>query len=174
MFLENDTRAITYGEYGHYPYLDNDMLCGCGKRGCLETEASGSAVHRKLMERLADGHACLLTNKYKKGEEISIDDIMEAVRKEDVLTIEIIESVGATLGRAVSGLINLFNPDMIIIGGTLSAAKDYIMLPLKSAVNKHSLTLVNRDTVIKLSKLGSKAGVWGACLLVRGKTLGLI
>ncbi len=215
VYLENDTRAMTYGEYmcgegqgesnmifvnvgwglgtgiivdgklfygksgfsgeyGHFPYFDNDILCGCGKRGCLETEASGSAVHRKLMARLGEGNASQLADKYKKGENISLDDIMEAVHKEDVLAIEIIEGVGSVLGQAISGLINLFNPDTIIIGGTLAETKDYIMLPLKSAVNKHSLALVSRDTAIKYSKLGSRAGVWGACLLVRGKTLGLI
>lgn len=215
VFLENDTRAMTYGEYireegqgennvifvnvswgmgigiiidgklfygksgfsgeyGHFPYYDNDLICRCGKRGCLETEVSGAAVHRNLIARLSDGSACLLADKYNRGEEISLDDIMEALRKEDVLTIEIVEGVGSVLGKAISGLINLFNPDTIIVGGTLSAAKDYIMLPLKSAVNRHSLTLVNRDTVIKFSKLGNKAGVWGACLLVRNKILGLI
>lgn len=61
---------------------------------------------------------------------------------------------------------------MIVIGGALAGAKEYLLLPLKSAVNKYSLTLVSKDTTIRLSKLGDRAGVVGACMLVRSKTLG--
>ena len=84
--------------------------------------------------------------------------------KEDVLAIEILESVGHTLGKAIAGLINMFNPEVIVIGGTLSVAKEYLMLPVRNAINKYSLMLVNKDTQIKLSSLGERAGVMGACL----------
>ena len=213
--LENDTRAMTYGEYmcgvasneknmlfinaswglgvgiiidgklyygksgfsgefGHFPLLDNDVLCRCGKSGCLETGASGSALHRLFLEALKQKKISLLSDKYAKGEDISQEDILRALRHEDILAIEIMEQIGNTLGRAVAGLINLFNPELIVVGGTLSVAKDYLMLPLKSAINKYSLSLVNKDTTIKTSKLGDKAGVTGACFLVRSKTLGLL
>lgn len=162
------------GEYGHFPMFDNEIICRCGKRGCLETEASGSAVHRMLTERLKEGQASTLSDKYKSGQEISIEDIMNAVALGDVLAIEIMEKVGSVLGKAISGLINLFNPELIVIGGTLSAAKDYLMLPIKSAVNKYSLNMVSKDTVIKTSKLGDKVGVIGACMLIRSKTLNLL
>jgi len=91
-----------------------------------------------------------------------------------VLAIEIMESVGNELGKAISGLINLFNPELIVIGGTLSSAKDYILLPIKSAINKYSLILVSKDTKVKISKLGDKCGIMGACMLARSKTLGLL
>ena len=116
----------------------------------------------------------MLSEKYKKGEEITLNDILAALLKEDVLAIEILESVGHTLGKAMAGLIILFNPDLIVLGGTLAVAKDYIMLPLKSPINKYSLQLVNKDTTIKLSKLGEKAGAVGACMLSRSKMLGLM
>lgn len=162
------------GEYGHFPFYDNEIICRCGKRGCLETGASGSAVHRLFMEKLKEGSVSMLSEKYNRGEEILLEDIMDAVQKEDVLAIEIIESVGHELGKAVSGLINLFNPELIVVGGTLSATREYLTLPLKSAVYKYSLTLVSKDTAIKVSNLGDKAGVVGACMLVRSKTLGLL
>ncbi|MEN6618195.1 MAG: ROK family transcriptional regulator [Rikenellaceae bacterium] len=162
------------GEYGHFPFFDNEIICRCGKRGCLETGASGSAVHRIFMERLKEGRVSMLSNKYSRGEQITLEDIMDAVLKEDVLAIEIIESVGNELGKAISGLINLFNPELIVIGGTLSSAKDYILLPIKSAVNKYSLILVSKDTKVKISKLGDKCGIIGACMLARSKTLGLL
>lgn len=162
------------GEYGHFPFFDNEIICRCGKRGCLETGASGSAVHRIFMERLKEGRVSMLSNKYSRGEQITLEDIMDAVLKEDVLAIEIMESVGNELGKAISGLINLFNPELIVIGGTLSSAKDYILLPIKSAVNKYSLILVSKDTKVKISKLGDKCGIIGACMLARSKTLGLL
>jgi len=116
----------------------------------------------------------MLSNKFNNGDEITIEDIMEALLKEDVLAIEIMECVGNELGKAISGLINLFNPEMIVLGGTLAAARDYILLPVKSAINKYSLILVSKDTRLRLSRLGEKCGVIGACMLVRSKTLGLV
>lgn len=165
-----DSRA----EFGHFPLLDNEVICRCGKRGCLETGASGSAVHRIFMEKLAQKRVSMLSDKYNRGEQILLEDILEALGQEDVLAIEVMETVGHTLGKAMAGLINLFNPDLIVLGGTLAVAKDYIMLPLKSAINKYSLQLVNKDTTIKLSKLGEKAGAVGACMLSRSKMLGLM
>lgn len=162
------------GEFGHFPFFDNEIICRCGKRGCLETGASGSAMHRMFMEKLSEGRVSTLSNKYNKGEQITIEDIMDAVHKEDVLAIEIIESVGNELGKAISGLINLFNPELIVLGGTLANAKDYIMLPIKSAINKYSLIRVSKDTNIRLSKLGEKCGIMGACMLARSRTLGIL
>lgn len=162
------------GEYGHFPFYENEIICRCGKRGCLETEVSGIAVHRQFLEKLEEGRVSMLSEQFKQRQEITLNDIINAVIREDVLAIEIFESVGHQLGRAVSGLINTFNPDLIIIGGTLARTKDYLMLPVKSAINKYSLSLVSKDTTIVLSKLGEIAGVTGACMLARSKTLGMM
>ena len=162
------------GEFGHFPMLQNNVICQCGKTGCLETGASGLALYRMVLERLAAGRVSSLSPKYQNGERITLDDILAAIRDEDVLAIECIEEVGTNLGRGLAGIINLFNPETVIIGGRLEAAGDYLMLPIRSAVNKFSLSLVNKDTPIEFSKMGSKAGPLGACMLSRSKTLGLI
>ena len=159
------------GEVGHFPLLDNQQICRCGKIGCLETGASGLALHRLVHERIASGQPSLLTEQHKQGLDITLDDILEAIRKEDVTAIECVEEVGATLGRAVAGLINIFNPDLVIIGGKLSVAERYLMPPLKIAVNKLSLNLANNDTVIKVSRLGNTAGAIGASLLAKSRML---
>ena len=213
--VENDSRAMTYGEYicgvanneknmlfinvtwglgmgmiidgklsygksgfsgeiGHFPYLDNDQICHCGKTGCLETGASGSAIHRIFTEKLREGRASVLSDKFSKGESISLMDILNAVNEEDVLAIEVIEEIGTVLGKAIAGLINIFNPELVVIGGIVAKANEYLLLPLRSAIQKHSLNLVNRDTTIKFSKLGAKAGPVGACMLSRSKLLGLM
>lgn len=162
------------GEFGHFPFFNNEVICRCGKRGCLETGASGSAVHRLFMEKLKEGRVSMMSKKFNKGETISLDDIIGAVNHEDVLAIEIVEQVGSNLGKAISGLINMFNPELIVLGGTLAETRDYIMLPIKGAINKYSLTLVSKETNVQISRLGETAGVTGACMLVRSKTLGLL
>lgn len=162
------------GEFGHLSVFDNDFICHCGKKGCLETQASGSYIHRRFLEKMAEGYSSILDKKKKKGEPITQEDILNAAMKEDMLAIELIEEVGNTLGKQIAGLINLFNPELVIIGGVVALTGDYLLLPIRSSVKKYSLNLVSKDTSIKLSKLGDKVGVMGACLLARSKMLGLI
>lgn len=162
------------GEFGHLGTFDNEIICHCGKKGCLETQASGSYIHRRFLEKVAEGNTTSLDKRIKKGEAIIQEDILEAALKEDMLAIELIEEVGNTLGKHIAGLINLFNPELVIIGGAVAHTGDYLLLPIKSAIKKYSLNLVSKDTAIKLSKLGDKAGVVGACMLARSKMLGLI
>ena len=162
------------GEFGHVSAFDNEIICWCGKKGCLETEVSGYAIHRMLLERIRQGSSSVLENKVKEDGDISLADIVEAIRMEDVLTIEIVEEVGMLLGRWLAGLINLFNPDLVILGGPLSLAQDYLRLPVKSAMKKYSLNLVNQDTELKISQLGERAGLIGACMLTRSRVLDLV
>ncbi|MEL7585342.1 MAG: ROK family transcriptional regulator [Prolixibacteraceae bacterium] len=161
------------GEFGHINAFDNEVICRCGKKGCLETEASGLAIHRILLERVKGGSNTILQEKIEGDQPLLLEDIIDAALEEDVLSIEIIEEVGNKLGKAISTLINLFNPELLVIGGTVSLTGDYILLPIKSAVKKYSLNLVNKDTDIKLSRLGDKAGAIGAGLFARERILGI-
>ncbi|MBS4063829.1 MAG: ROK family transcriptional regulator [Chitinophagaceae bacterium] len=160
------------GEFGHIPFYDNEIICGCGKKGCLETEVSGQALLRKVKEKMAAGAATILLKKNGKTDELKLEDLIEAAKQEDVLMIELLAEMGEKLGRALAVLINLFNPELVILGGTLAETGDYLRLPARSALNKYSLSLVNNDTQVKLSKLGEKAGVMGGCLIARNKVLG--
>lgn len=208
-YIDNDTRAMTYGEYmlqedhnvkhalfinvswglgmgiifdgklyggkngfageiGHFPTFENEVICHCGKKGCLETEASGRAIYRKVQEHLNAGENSVLLQKFPNHfENITLTDIMEAVEKEDLMCIELIEEIGLNLGKEVAGLINIFNPELVIIGGTLSQSKDYLLEPIRAAVRKYSLSMVNRFTEVVGSKQGDEAGVIGACMLSR-------
>ena len=213
--LENDSRAMTYGEYmtlgedrdrnmifinlnwglgmgmvmdgrlyygksgfsgeiGHFPLLDNDIICRCGKVGCLETGASGSALHRMMIEKLKSGRRSSLSGAFARKGDIELQEILQAVIEEDVLAIECIGEIGETLGRAIAGIINIFNPGLVVIGGRLIVGKDYLRLPIKTAVNRLSLSRVNSDTRIRLSRLETKAASVGNCLLSRAKVLGLM
>lgn len=209
--LENDTKAMTYGEYrtltdknlrnvlyinvswgiglgividgklyygkdgyagefGHSAVYKNEVFCHCGKKGCLETEVSGSAIHRKLCERIKNGEASRLSAKYFRGEEISLADIIEASSREDPLCVDLISWTGTELGRQISTLVNIFNPDGIILGGDLSkAASYYFLYPLSASLRKYSLKLMIHDVPIVVSSLGKNAGIYGACLLARDR-----
>jgi len=160
------------GEFGHIPFFQNEILCHCGKKGCLETETSGKALIDQFRQKLREGASSLLNSKYKNIDDIKLDDIIDAANNDDTLAIELIAKVGEKLGKAIAALINLYNPELIILGGRLAGAGDYIYYPVKSAINKYSLSLVNNDTQLKISRLGAKAGVIGACLMVRNKLLG--
>lgn len=158
------------GEFGHINAFDNEILCHCGKKGCLETEASGSALYRLLLERIQRGESSILSNRIDmKDNPLTLDEIIAAVNKEDLLCIEIVEEIGQKLGKQIAGLINIFNPELVIIGGTLSLTGDYITQPIKTAVRKYSLNLVNKDSAIMTSKLKDKAGIVGACMLARSR-----
>lgn len=210
VYIENDTRAMTYGEYlkgnvnekknllfinlswglglgiiidgkmykgksgfagefGHTPAYDNEIICHCGKKGCLETEASGSAMYRKLVERHKNGEKSYLSDRIEKGQEITLEHLIEAINHEDMLCIELAEELGYKLGRNIAGLINIFNPELVVIGGILSQLGDYVLLPIKTAIRKHSLNLVSKDTTIKLSSLRERAGIIGACMTARSR-----
>lgn len=162
------------GEIGHFPLLDNDKICRCGKIGCLETGASGSALHRIIIDELEAGKASSLAPKFHSGEGITLEDILTAIKEEDVLGIDAMGRVGEALGRGIAGLINIFNPGLVVVGGRLIVGGDYLMFPIKTAVKKQSLNKVSSDTVIRFSKLGRKAAGIGDCLIARSKFLGLM
>lgn len=162
------------GEFGHIPIFDNEILCHCGKKGCLETEASGWALTRMFKAKLREGSSSIVTASKTNIDDIEMEDIINAANNDDVLAIELIGKIGANIGRGIALLINIFNPELVILGGSLSTTKEYIRLPIKSAINKYSLNLVSNDTQLKMSNLGEEAGIIGACLLVRNQVLSLV
>lgn len=160
------------GEFGHFNVFDNEIICHCGKRGCLETEVSGAALYRNLFVSLKEGKQSILSKLIDEGKQpLTLKDIVCATNREDVLCIELVEEIGQKLGRYLAGLINLLNPELVVVGGVLAETGDYLLQPAITAMRKYSLNLVNRDTAIVLSQLGPRCGVIGACLLARKKRL---
>ena len=162
------------GEFGHFPLLDNDQICRCGKVGCLETGASGSALVRMISEQLQAGRASSLSRIFKDQGKVNLNDIFKAVQEEDILTIETIEKIGANLGRGLAGLINVFNPQLVVLGGKVAMAGDYLLLAVRSAVKRHAQTIANQDTAIKFSKLRNQAAPIGDRMLSRSHLLGIL
>ena len=159
------------GEFGHIPFFDNEIICHCGKKGCLETEASGNALIRNFKKKIEEGFNSSLAKKGKLMDDLRVVDIVKAAKAEDTLSIELIADIAEKLGKGLAILINLFNPELVILGGALAETGDYIRLPIKSALNKYALNLVSSDSQLVTSKLGEKAGVIGSCLMARSRLL---
>ncbi len=155
------------GEIGHITAFDNQIICHCGKKGCFETEVSGLALQRKVKERILAGESSMLSSLVQKGKEISLEQIIVAARSEDALVLELISEQIISLGEQISTLMNILNPDMVIIGGSISRIGDYLLDVLKPVVRKYSLNIVSKDTQIVLAKLGDRAGLIGACMQAR-------
>ena len=134
---------------------------------------SGSALKRRVVQSLLDGKKSLLSDKLNQSgpDSITLTDIISAIEEEDMLCIEVLENIAGELGKWLAGLINIFNPELVIIGGTLAETGDYLIRPIKQAVQKYTLKLVSQDSKIVISKLGEKAGVLGAALTARNKIL---
>ena len=111
--------------------------------------------------------------KEKAIDDITLADIISAVRREDVLAIELVEEIGTKLGRHIGDLINIFNPEQVIIGGEFSKVGEYLLPPVISAVRKYTLNLMYKDSDIVLSELKEKANVIGSSLLSRSKLFAL-
>src|SRR5690606_2224433 len=127
------------GEFGHIPIFDNDIICKCGKKGCLETEATGYAVRNKVVEAIQKGASRTLAKKFSIIEKSRRHHIQNYTKKDDILSIEGINDIGEKLGCGMTALDNYFNPELINIGGTLARSEEDLILPLKSAINKYSL-----------------------------------
>lgn len=155
------------GELGHISVYDNEILCHCGKKGCLQTEISGQALHRVVLERIQGGEVSILSTKVERGESITLNDIIEAVAQEDVLCMQALEGVARKLGKRIAGLINLFNPDMLLIGGALARTGEIFRQPVETMVRTYSLGVVNKDTEIRMATLGDQAGLLGSCMMAR-------
>ena len=163
------------GELGHIPIFNNEKICRCGKKGCLQTEASGMALIEFITTKMQEGSNSRLKTTLKAKGFIELEDVVEAVGLGDNLAIEGVTRIGTNLGKGLAVAINLFNPNVIVIGGKLSALGDSLLLPVvQSSIFQYSLSLVNTDTEIIVSRINEKAGLLGCCLLVRDKTLGLV
>ncbi|WP_346239406.1 ROK family protein [Niabella insulamsoli] len=155
------------GEFSHIPLFDNNKICSCGKHGCLETETSLIVVAEKGIQQLKkQKQATLLKNLSKDRIEESAKKIIEAAQKGDKFSIELISEAAYSIGRGVSILIHLLNPELIVISGIGSLAGKVWAAPIQQAVNEHCIPKIAEHTEIKVSPLGYNAELIGAAALI--------
>lgn len=147
------------GEFGHSPVADEGPSCSCGRIGCLETFASGTAIARAAQERVASGAKTELAD----VDELTAEQVADAARRGDAVASEVFGSAGELLGRGISYLINILNPELVVIGGRVAQAGDVLLEPVRSSVGHHAL---NAEMVpVVASSLIGEAEVTGAVLL---------
>lgn len=148
------------GEIGHDVVIGENYLCNCGKRGCLETIASASGISRLAEEAIQAGKD---TSLREINKQITAQYVYEACLKKDHVALEIFDYVGKTLAYKLLTVTYLLNPEVIIIGGGVAAAKEIILEPIQK-VFKQFYT-ANKIPTICLSSLGDAAGVIGSAHL---------
>lgn len=155
------------GEFGHINVVKDGNLCTCGKYGCLETVASGGALIEQAQQGIKKGQDSLIKELVKGDlEEIHVSDIIEAVNKGDLFAIEIINKLGHFLGEAMASLVHIFNPEMIIIGGKVALAEDYLINPIQNTLNKYTISHIKKDTEVVTSLLQDKVKLLGSVAMV--------
>lgn len=158
------------GEFGHFEVEPEGKLCICGKRGCLETVASGSAIAKRAQIDMANGMISILGRLTDETpDRIDAETVVKAAQLEDQYAIGLLSEMGEQLGKGIAVLINIFNPEMIILGGKIGMAENYIIDPLQLSLNKYAISRIKRDCQIVTSKLREKSALLGAFALVIDK-----
>jgi predicted NBD/HSP70 family sugar kinase len=159
------------GELSHIPISESDTLCECGKRGCLETEATLRVVTDKAIKGIKEGSVSGL--KYETRPEQMSEAIMVAANKGDQYAIELLTDMGYKIGKAIAILIHIVNPELIVLSGRGAVVGKILLAPIQQALNKYCIPRLSEHTSVKVSTLGRKAELIGAAALVMeniGKT----
>ncbi|MGV8977039.1 MAG: ROK family protein [Cellulomonas sp.] len=140
------------GEIGHSPISDTGPLCRCGNRGCLEMAASTST----MIDLLDRGTTPRLTT----------DDIVRQALAGDTATLRVIEDAGVATGRALASVVNLINPQVVVVGGPLAVLDEVLLAPVRRGLLRYAIAVAGQTTRLVVSSLDDRAEVLGAAALV--------
>jgi glucokinase-like ROK family protein len=158
------------GEIGHMPVANNDVLCACGRRGCLEAVATGWALLRRAREL----GAAFPDSVFAAAGELSLEDVRRAVESGDPAALALAHEAGRSLGFAVSILISTMNPQRVVIGGSVAELGAPFFESLRCTVQEHTLDLLTEDTEILPASLGTEINNLGAVAQVLQGELGVV
>jgi len=159
------------GEVGHMTIDANGPECGCGNVGCLEVLASGKAVAGEAKRRIKQGERSRLTDMVSGVlEGITAEEVAMAAQGGDRLALEVISRAAGYLGVGMVNLVNIFNPEVIIVGGGLSKMGELLLEPAREVVRQRAFPLCAGAVRIVTAELGDDAGVLGAAVYARQQT----
>ncbi|MGN2670444.1 ROK family protein [Aliivibrio fischeri] len=153
-------RTGNIGEMGHIKINKLGARCHCGNTGCLETVASAKAIRDQVKNLINNGHQTVL-----KDQTITIENICLAANQGDVLAKQVITELGHNLGEAIAIMVNLFNPEMILIGGEINLSKDILYPIIMDSIQNQVLPLYAKDTQLVESRFYTQATMPGAALV---------
>jgi predicted NBD/HSP70 family sugar kinase len=154
------------GEFSHIPLSEDGALCTCGKRGCLEAEASMLVVSRMAIEGIKQGRITSLKQIDEAHSKQMGDAIMEAANNGDQYAIELFSDAGYKIGKALAILIHIMNPQAIVLSGRGAKVGRILMAPIQQALHKYCIPRLSRGTELLISELGFDAELIGASVLV--------
>lgn len=147
------------GEFGHVIIDWNGRSCGCGQRGCIEAYASGSSIARRAAEALRAGEESSL----REVPEVTAEAVAAHARdRADRLARRVWDETTAALGRAVAVMINVVEPQLVVLGGGVTRAGDALLLPVRAAALGQAMRPAGRAARVELSAHGDRVGVVGA------------
>lgn len=153
------------GEIGHITIDVNGPRCDCGNTGCLEALVSGTAVAKEAIRRIRQGEGSSLTEIVGgKIENITAEKVSLAAQDGDSLACEVILKAATYLGVGIANLVNIFNPEMIIIGGGMAKMGDPLLNPARQVVRERAFQLPAQAVQIVPAQFGDDAGVLGAAV----------
>lgn len=154
------------GDIGHIGVNKSGPLCHCGNKGCLEAVTAGPAIAERSLLAAQAGKSPILLNYYERnGNVLRAEDVGDAAREGDALAIEIIRESGHFIGDVLAGLVNFYNPRVIVIGGGVSNLGNLLLSSIRQTVLNRSTPLATRNLHIVFSEIGPDAGVIGAVSL---------
>jgi glucokinase len=161
------------GEFGHMTVDADGLVCGCGNKGCLEMLASGTALAGDAVRRIRQGgESALSVMAGGKIEQITSEMVGKAARNGDALAREVISRAAFYLGVGMVNIVNIFNPEMIILGGGMAGLGDLLIEPGKKLVAERAFPVASRMVSIVMAGLGNEAGVYGAAAFTFDKMRG--
>ncbi len=153
------------GELGHMQFGNKEKICLCGKKGCLGNDVGGFALEENFMERIANGEKSMIDSEID-GKPVRYDSILNAALQGDDLSIKLVQEMGYKLGHALGNILNLLNPELIIIGGKFARLKELLLNPVKTGMTGSALSNPLEFCQIEFSELGDLGGIKGAGALV--------
>ncbi|MCM1339384.1 MAG: ROK family protein [Muribaculaceae bacterium] len=161
--------ANAAGELGHIKLqTQGGPLCGCGDTGCLEAFASGPAIVAMANDYLKGGKAAKFSEMAGDGE-ITPYIVAKAAEAGDPIAKRIFEIIGEYIGLGLTSVINLLNPEKVIIGGGVAESGDLLLDPIRRTVKARAMSVAGNSVEIVQAELGNSAGVIGASMLVDGE-----
>ena len=154
------------GEFSHIPLSEDGALCTCGKRGCLEAEASMLVVAEKAIKGIKKGHISSLKHTDKDQSKLVGNAIMEAANNGDQFAIELLSDAGYKIGKALAILIHIMNPESIVLSGRGAIVGKILLAPMQQALNKYCIPRLVSSTGLLISELGFNAELTGTAVLV--------
>jgi glucokinase len=150
----------TAGEIGHMVMNPSGPLCGCGNYGCLEQYAAGPAIERRAADLLHGGASSSLSA--IPLDQLTGEAIAAAARSGDAVGLRAFQEAGEWLGAGIASVVNLFNPQTVVVGGGVAQTGDLLMGAVRSSVRHHSLSRPYDVLTITTATLGTDAGILGA------------